>query len=187
MIQAVRPLFVFFLNDIIVHEKFLFFWKWMAISTLSPRFKKFGKIRLGSKLMLGLIYGLSFRIQASSYFTQSWVQKTGLIKIYLVDFHGWNWRIPAQDWTLFRFKELRLEPKFLKRGLWPRKELGPKRCPVIAVSAGKTNPPTYPTILNVNDIPGTEFNEFEPGRWTTNRRFKSWITDSKKRNWTGGS
>ena len=29
---------------------------------LSPRFKKFGKIRLGSKLSLGLIYGLSFRI-----------------------------------------------------------------------------------------------------------------------------
>ena len=31
--------------------------------TRSPRFKKFGKIWLGSKLSLGLIYGLSFRIQ----------------------------------------------------------------------------------------------------------------------------
>ena len=37
----------------------------------SQRFKKFGKIRLGSKLSLGLIYGLSFRIQAASYFPQS--------------------------------------------------------------------------------------------------------------------
>ena len=37
----------------------------------SRRFKKIGKIRLGSKLSLGLIYGLSFRIQAASYFPQS--------------------------------------------------------------------------------------------------------------------
>ena len=42
---------------------------------LSPRFKKFGKIRLGSKLSLGLIYDLSFWIQAASYFPQSWVKK----------------------------------------------------------------------------------------------------------------
>ena len=38
---------------------------------LSPRFKKFGKIWLGTKLSLGLIYDLSFLIQAASYFPQS--------------------------------------------------------------------------------------------------------------------
>ena len=36
-----------------------------------PQFKKFGKILLVSKLSLGLIYGLSFRIQAASFFSQS--------------------------------------------------------------------------------------------------------------------
>ena len=41
----------------------------------SPRLKKIGKIQLGSYLLLGLIYGLSFRIQAASYFLQSWVKK----------------------------------------------------------------------------------------------------------------
>ena len=58
---------------------------------LSPRFKKFGKIRLWSKLSLGLIYGMSFLIQAASYFQQSLVQKTGII-FYLADFHGRNWK-----------------------------------------------------------------------------------------------
>ena len=29
-------------------------------------------MRLGSKLSLGLIYGLSFQFQAASYFPQSW-------------------------------------------------------------------------------------------------------------------
>ena len=38
---------------------------------LRLRFEKFGKIRLGSKLSLGLIYDLSFRIQAASYFSHS--------------------------------------------------------------------------------------------------------------------
>ena len=37
----------------------------------SPQFKNFGKIRHGSKLLLGLIYDLSFRIQAASHFPQS--------------------------------------------------------------------------------------------------------------------
>ena len=35
--------------------------------------KNSGKIRLGSKLSLGLIYGLSFWIQTESYFPKSWV------------------------------------------------------------------------------------------------------------------
>ena len=60
----------------------------------SPRFNKFGKIRLGAKLSLGLIYALSFCIQTASYIAQSWVQKTGLL-FYLADFHGRNWRIPG--------------------------------------------------------------------------------------------
>ena len=38
---------------------------------LSPQLKKFGKIRLGSKLSIDLIYDLSFRIQAASYFPLS--------------------------------------------------------------------------------------------------------------------
>ena len=50
----------------------------------SPRFKKFGKIWLSSKLSLGLIYDLSFRIPAAFYFPQSWVQKTGLWRIFMV-------------------------------------------------------------------------------------------------------
>ena len=41
------------------------------------RDEKFGKIRLESKVSLGLIYDLSFRIQAASYLPQSLVQKTG--------------------------------------------------------------------------------------------------------------
>ena len=65
------------------------------LTNQSPRFKKFVKIRLGSKLSLGLIYGLSFRIQDASYFPQSFeLKKTGLI-FYLADFHGSNWRIPG--------------------------------------------------------------------------------------------
>ena len=111
--------------------------------------------------MLGLVYGLSFWIQAASHFPQSWVKKkTGLI-FYLADFYGWNWRIPGysennstlslfstktnyKGFILFGpkilqlsitwhklsselsrrlglkvgFKELRLEPKFLNRGLF---------------------------------------------------------------------
>ena len=68
----------------------------MSKGTLSSRLKKFEKILLESKLSLGLIYGLSFRIQAASYFPESWVQKTGLI-FYLVDFHGRNCRISGFD------------------------------------------------------------------------------------------
>ena len=56
----------------------------------SPRFKKIGKIR-------PYLRQLSFRIQAVSYFTQSWVKKNGLI-FYLEDFHGRNCRrIPGFD------------------------------------------------------------------------------------------
>ena len=62
----------------------------------SWRFKYLGKIRLGFNLSLNLIYDLSFRIKAASYFPQSWVHYTGLI-FYLVDFHGRNWRIPGFD------------------------------------------------------------------------------------------
>ena len=75
----------------------------------SPRFKKFMKIRLKSKLSLGLIYGLSFWIQAASYVPQSWGKKTGLI-FYLADFHARNWHIPGfyenktQHWDLFSTK-----------------------------------------------------------------------------------
>ena len=54
-------------------------------------FSKLEKLRCS-----GLIYGLSFRIQAASYFPQSWVQQTGLI-FYLADFHGRNRRIPDFD------------------------------------------------------------------------------------------
>ena len=46
---------------------------WIIEIVPSPRFKK-----LGAKLSLGLIYALSFRIQAASYFPQSWVLKTEL-------------------------------------------------------------------------------------------------------------
>jgi len=62
-----------------------------------------------AKLLLGLIYGLSFWIQAASYFPQSWAQKTCLI-FYLADFHGRNWCIPGfyenktQHWALFSTK-----------------------------------------------------------------------------------
>ena len=59
----------------------------------SPQFKKFGKIRLRSKLLLGLTYDLGFRIKVASNFAQSWVHKTGLI-LNSADFHSWNWRIP---------------------------------------------------------------------------------------------
>ena len=68
--------------------------KTSSTSLIWPAIKIFWKIRLGSKLSLGLIYGLSFRIQAASYFPQSWVQKTGLI-FYLADFYARNWRIPG--------------------------------------------------------------------------------------------
>ena len=67
------------------------------------------KIRYRSKLSLGIIYGLNFRILTASYFPQSWVQKTGLI-FYLADFHWRNWYIPAfyknktQHWALFSTK-----------------------------------------------------------------------------------
>ena len=72
-------------------------------------FKKIGEIRLSSKLSLDLIYGLSFRIKAASYFPQSWIQNTGLI-LYLADFHGRNWCILSfyennnQHWALFSTK-----------------------------------------------------------------------------------
>ena len=60
--------------------------------------------KYGSKLSLGLIFGLSFRIQSAFYFPQSWVQKTGLI-FYLADFHGRNWRILG-----FSENKLNIEP-----------------------------------------------------------------------------
>ena len=61
----------------------------VVILLLSPRFKKFGKTRLRSKLLLTLLYDLSFRIQAASFFSQSLVQTTGLI-FYLADFQLLN-------------------------------------------------------------------------------------------------
>ena len=54
----------------------------VGLSILSPRFKKFGKIWLGPKLSLGLIYDLSFRIQAASYFPQSSVLKRTELKTF---------------------------------------------------------------------------------------------------------
>ena len=64
------------------------------IFELSRRFINFKKMRLRSKLSLGLIYGLSFRFKAASFIPSSWVQKPGVI-FCLVDFHGRNWRIPG--------------------------------------------------------------------------------------------
>ena len=80
----------------------------------SPRLKKFGKIRLGSKLLLGLIHGLSFRIQ-----------RTGLI-FYLEDFHVRNWRIlgfmrtrlniePCSPLKLTKVGFIFIGPNFLSR------------------------------------------------------------------------
>ena len=46
---------------------------WFDLYKLSRRLKKFKEIRLRSKLSLGVIYGLSFRIKAVSCFPQSWV------------------------------------------------------------------------------------------------------------------
>ena len=82
---------------------------------LSRRFKKFKKIRLGSKLLLSLIYGSGFRIEVASIFQQNLVRKTGLI-LYFTDFHSWNWRIlgfddnKTQHWALFftKTKQCRL-------------------------------------------------------------------------------
>ena len=88
-------------------EKNKMFWIFNMLP--EPAIKKIGKIWLGSKLSLGLMYGLSFRIQTTLYFPQSWVQKTGLI-FYLADFHGRNWLIPGfdenitQHWALFSTK-----------------------------------------------------------------------------------
>ncbi len=85
-----------------------FFW-YFEIRKQSQRLKKFKKIRLRSILSLDFIYGLRFRIQAACYFPQSWVQKTGFI-LYLLDFHGRNWRIPGfcenktQHWAWFSNK-----------------------------------------------------------------------------------
>ena len=72
---------------------------------LSPRFKKYGKIPLGSQLSLGLIYGLSFRIQATSHFPQS-----SLKIFFLADFLGRNWRIPG----FYLRTRLIIEPYSLK-------------------------------------------------------------------------
>ena len=44
---------------------------------------KNSKIRLSSKLSLGLIYDLSFQIQAASYFSHSWV-KYSIWRIFMV-------------------------------------------------------------------------------------------------------
>ena len=82
-------------------------WGWVAsVWHQSRRFKKFKKIRLGSKLLLSLIYGSGFRIYVASIFQQNLVHKTGLM-LYLVDFHSWNWCIlgfdenKTQHWALF--------------------------------------------------------------------------------------
>ena len=149
-------------QNVVIHKEHEEYLGWFQ----SRRLKKIGKIRLGSKLSLGFIYGLSFRIQAAYYFSQFWVQKTGLT-FYLADFHARNWRISGfyENITQFEpysplkptkvgfifigpnslsrvedlavvnhwhklslelgrrlslkvgFKELRLEPKFLNRGL----------------------------------------------------------------------
>ena len=48
---------------------------WRASEKNKNGFFTFLKTREAT--MLGLIYGLSFRIQAASYFPQSWVQQTG--------------------------------------------------------------------------------------------------------------
>ena len=55
---------------------------------------------------MGLFYGLSFRIQAASYFTRSWFLKTGLI-LYLADFHG---RIGIGAFQVFMRTKLNIEP-----------------------------------------------------------------------------
>ena len=92
--NKVNPLSLESINQAIKLRIFLWFYRIHDIFSncfnLSPRFKNFGKIRFA----LGLIYGLSNRIQAAFYFPQSWVQNTGLI-FYSADFHGRNWRIPG--------------------------------------------------------------------------------------------
>ena len=116
--KPTRP-FMFFILNLIVSsfyslkhspsKFYIFLFHIGRLKGLSPRFKKLGKIRFGSKLSLDLIYRLSFRIQAEFYISQSWVQKTGLIS-YLADFHGRNWCIPGfcenktQHWALFSTK-----------------------------------------------------------------------------------
>ena len=54
----------------------------------SPRFKKFVEIWLGSKLSLELIYGLSFRIKAASYFPQLELNSKNRSNIL---FGGFSW------------------------------------------------------------------------------------------------
>ena len=88
-------------------SKFSWFWKLHTFTLLE--YQRVYHINQNASFVLqyelDLIYGLSLRIKAASYFLESWVQKTGLI-FYLVDFHGRNWHIPsfyenkAQHWAL---------------------------------------------------------------------------------------
>ena len=74
---------------------------------LSARFKNSGKCGSGlSCHWIGPCLRLSFRIQAASYFLQSWVRKTGS-RFFLADFHDWHWHILA----LMRTR-LNIEPYF---------------------------------------------------------------------------
>ena len=81
------------------------------IFSLSPRFKKFGKIRLGPSCRIGPYLQLELLDSSCILFSTeySWVQKNGLV-FYSAEFHGWNWRIPGfdenktQHWALFSTK-----------------------------------------------------------------------------------
>ena len=81
---------------------YIFQWN---IITLSPRFKKFKKIRLGSSVVEPYLR-LGLSDLSCSNFQQILVHKTGLM-LYFADFHGWNWCIPGfdenktQHWALF--------------------------------------------------------------------------------------
>ena len=51
-----------FIIQILISNPNSIFWSKMKLPLLSRRFKKFKKIRLGSKLLLSLIYGSGFRL-----------------------------------------------------------------------------------------------------------------------------
>ena len=119
-----------------------FFISVILLSFQSPRFKKIRENTARVEAVVGPFYGLSFRIQAASYFPQRWVQKNR----FNILFGGFSWQELAHSgfnfigpYSLCRaedlaavnhvtqaaselglkvgFKELRLESIFLNRGL----------------------------------------------------------------------
>ena len=103
-------------NDILLYQinninkiilSFFYFIVFFFLFVLSTRLGiQYLQLRLGSKLSLGLIYYLRFRIQTASYFPQSWVKKKNILIFYLADFHGRDWCI--QGFHEKRFYNLHL-------------------------------------------------------------------------------